>query len=202
MDTMWDYEWFGLRIRVLSLFDVFSSWDAVCHSEIAQLQGPVKQSTTTASAKDSAEGILEEASLQRCDLLGQRWCKFSLFVPSFGDWMSDPLEGSQQFSLGIGFGGAVEPESPGMNRSNTTVSFASFKRRRRSSIHFTWLWNWGIMRCLDARYVCWHPLFSHKLHLKTNPSAKVVELIHTRRAFISHKGAEISLSLYIYNYIQ
>ena len=187
MDRLWDCEWFALRIRVLRCL-MFLPLGRCLHS-FRSAAGSCQESTETAPAKDSAEGILEGASLQRCDF----WAKDDA---SFLDFFSllvigcRPLEGSQQFSLGIGFGGAVEPESPGMNRSNTTVSFASFKRRRRSSIHFTWLWNWGIMRCLDARYVCWHPLFSHKLHLKTNPSAKVVELIQARWAFISHKGGK------------
>ena len=173
-----------------SLFDVFSSWTLFAFLSLSCRDLSREHDDGVGKGLSWRHSWRSIASAMW--FLGQRWCKFSLFVPSFGDWMST-LRGFPTIFIGNWIGGAVEPESPGMNRSNTTVSFASFKRRRRSSIHFTWLWNWGIMRCLDAWHVCWHPLFSHKLHLKTNPSAKVVELIHTRWAFISHKGGEISL---------
>jgi len=68
--------------------------------------GSCQESTETAPAKDSAEGILEEASLQRCDFWAKDDASF-LYLFSLLVIGCRPSEGSQQFSLGIGFGGAV-----------------------------------------------------------------------------------------------
>ena len=77
-----------------------------CLHSFRSAAGTCQESTTTASAKDSAEGILEEASLQRCDFWAKDDASFLCLFPLLVIGCR-PLEGSQQFSLGIGLEGQL-----------------------------------------------------------------------------------------------